>query len=251
MSIPDADFDRRMMALALEAARKGSPSPNPHVGAVVVRDGKVLAVGHHERAGTAHAEVAALRQLDHRAPGATMYVTLEPCSHHGRTSPCCEALVAAGVRRVVIGCEDPIAAHAGGAQRLRQAGVEVEMGCLRTEAELLIADFRKHACTGLPYLVLDAPLAQPDPSLPRAGDVVPYDGVLLQPGLPEPTVPHAPRSEPLPSAPLADLPAFTTALRKLAACDHVRVLVRCDAATGEALVAAGLIDAIRSPSSSA
>src|SRR4051812_29980692 len=103
------DRDNQLMDLALAEAAKGRPSPNPHVGAVVVgaRDGEVIAQGHHERAGEAHAEVEALRLAGARANGATLYVTLEPCNHDGRTPPCVDAILAAGIGRVVIGCLDP------------------------------------------------------------------------------------------------------------------------------------------------
>src|SRR4051812_46651151 len=94
-------------ALALAAKGRGRTSPNPMVGSVIVRGGKVIASGHHQRAGEDHAEVAALRKLGGKATGATVYVTLEPCNHHGRTGPCAEALVQAGVARVVCGMRDP------------------------------------------------------------------------------------------------------------------------------------------------
>ncbi|NOY91884.1 MAG: riboflavin biosynthesis protein RibD, partial [Deltaproteobacteria bacterium] len=95
------------MRRALRQARKGRTAPNPHVGAVVVRAGQCVAVGHHARAGAAHAELMALRAAGEAARGATLYVTLEPCNHHGRTPPCTEAILAAQVRRVVVGCADP------------------------------------------------------------------------------------------------------------------------------------------------
>lgn len=148
------DFDSRMMDLALQVARHGQPSPNPHVGAVVVRGRQLLATGFHACAGQAHAEIEALRKLGGDTRETTVYVTLEPCNHHGRTGPCSEALLAAGVRRVVVGCEDPVPGHGGGAERLRAAGVDVTIGVRRNEAELLIADFRKHALQGLPYVTL-------------------------------------------------------------------------------------------------
>src|SRR4051812_6424167 len=102
--------DEKWMLKALEEARAGRPSPNPHVGAVIVKDGELVATAHHERAGEDHAEVAALRIAGlkgDRANGATIYVTLEPCNHVGRTPPCTDALIAAKVKRIVIGCRDP------------------------------------------------------------------------------------------------------------------------------------------------
>ncbi|MCU0691810.1 MAG: bifunctional diaminohydroxyphosphoribosylaminopyrimidine deaminase/5-amino-6-(5-phosphoribosylamino)uracil reductase RibD, partial [Polyangiaceae bacterium] len=102
-----ADIDAKMMSRALTEARKGRPSPNPHVGAVIAKGDQVLSVGHHERVGTDHAEVVALRAAGAQARDATLYVTLEPCNHHGRTPPCVEFILQAGVKRVVVGCRDP------------------------------------------------------------------------------------------------------------------------------------------------
>jgi len=119
----DVGFMRR----ALRLARQGSPAPNPHVGAVVVQHGRVVGQGHHERAGGPHAEVVALAVAGERAQGATLYVTLEPCNHHGRTPPCVGAVLGAGIQRVVIGCADPNPRVAGGgAAALLRAGVQVE-----------------------------------------------------------------------------------------------------------------------------
>lgn len=125
--------DQRFMRRALALARRGAGTtrPNPMVGAVIVRDGRVLAEGYHRRPGTAHAEVDALAKLGGRAPGATVYVTLEPCDHLGRTPPCTRALLAAGVARVVAATRDPNPLVDGrGLARLRRAGVRVEVGCL-------------------------------------------------------------------------------------------------------------------------
>jgi len=131
------------MRIALELGRQGTPAPNPHVGAVVARGGEIVGVGHHERAGAAHAEALALARAGERARGATLYVTLEPCNHHGRTPPCVAAVLASGVRRVVIGCPDPNPhVLGGGAEALRRAGVEVcyADACLG-EAAALIAEW--------------------------------------------------------------------------------------------------------------
>ncbi len=163
-------FDRSMMRLALELATRGRPSPNPHVGAVIVRDGKVLATGYHAKAGGDHAEIAALRKLEMRAEGATVYVTLEPCNHHGRTGPCSEALIRAGVSRVVVGCEDRTPGHGHGIRRLREAGVEVESGLLQGEAEAMVADFYKHALRGMPYVTLKAAVTLDGRMATRDGD---------------------------------------------------------------------------------
>jgi diaminohydroxyphosphoribosylaminopyrimidine deaminase / 5-amino-6-(5-phosphoribosylamino)uracil reductase len=130
----DADVGFMLRALALAERGRGNTRPNPMVGAVVVRDGQVLAEGFHRRAGEAHGEVDALAHLGGRAPGATIYVNLEPCCHTGRTGPCTSALIAAGVARVVVGCLDPNPRVDGrGVRLLRRAGIRVDVGCLERE----------------------------------------------------------------------------------------------------------------------
>jgi diaminohydroxyphosphoribosylaminopyrimidine deaminase/5-amino-6-(5-phosphoribosylamino)uracil reductase len=166
----DDAFDRRMMAFALRIAERGRTSPNPHVGAVIVRDGTVLATGYHHRAGQAHAEIDALQKLGGRAEGATLYVTLEPCNHHGRTGPCSEALLRAGVRRVVIGCDDRVHGHGGGGERLRAAGIEIARGVRGDEAEALVADFHKLTLSGVPYVTLKAAVTLDGRMATRSGD---------------------------------------------------------------------------------
>lgn len=126
--------DVLFMARAIELSRRGFPAPNPHVGCVIVRDGSIVGEGYHRLAGQPHAEVEALREAGDAARGATAYVTLEPCSHHGRTPPCTGALIAAGVARVVYAVDDPNPRAGGGAQRLRDAGIEVEGGLLADQA---------------------------------------------------------------------------------------------------------------------
>lgn len=148
-------LDAHYMARALELARKGfySTHPNPRVGCVVVRDGQVVGEGWHVRAGEPHAEVHALRQAGELARGATAYVTLEPCSHHGRTPPCAEALVDAGVARVVAAMQDPNPQVAGrGLLRLMQAGIMVQSGVMEAEARALNIGFIKRMEHGLPYV---------------------------------------------------------------------------------------------------
>lgn len=127
-------FDEQYMSQALALARHGlySTMPNPRVGCLIVNDGLVVGEGWHVRAGEPHAEVHALRGAGALARGATAYVTLEPCSHHGRTPPCCEALIAAGVARVVVAMEDPNPLVSGrGLARLTDAGIEVVCGVAR------------------------------------------------------------------------------------------------------------------------
>lgn len=149
--------DERYMARALELARRGrfTTTPNPNVGCVIVRDGEVVGEGWHQRAGEPHAEVHALRMAGERAKGATAYVTLEPCSHHGRTPPCCDALIAAGVTRVVAAMQDPNPQVAGrGLYRLQQAGIDVSHGVMMNEAEALNRGFLKRMRTGFPWIQL-------------------------------------------------------------------------------------------------
>lgn len=147
--------DAAYMATALQLARQGlfSTHPNPRVGCVIVAGGEVVGEGWHVRAGEPHAEVHALRQAGERARGATAYVTLEPCSHHGRTPPCAEALVRAGVGRVVAAMQDPNPQVAGrGLALLRAAGIAVACGVLESEARELNVGFIKRMERGLPYV---------------------------------------------------------------------------------------------------
>lgn len=147
--------DRQHMARAIELARLGvySTHPNPRVGCVIVQGGEVVGEGWHVRAGEGHAEVHALRQAGERARGATAYVTLEPCSHHGRTPPCADALVNAGVARVVAAMQDPNPQVAGnGLKRLAAVGIEVQAGLLESEARALNPGFIKRMEQGLPYV---------------------------------------------------------------------------------------------------
>jgi diaminohydroxyphosphoribosylaminopyrimidine deaminase/5-amino-6-(5-phosphoribosylamino)uracil reductase len=147
--------DEKWMGAALERGAGGTPSPNPHVGAVVVANGVVLGSGHHERAGEEHAELGALREAGARAKGATLYVTLEPCNHQGRTPPCTEAVVAAKLARIVISCRDPNPhVTGGGVERLRAAGLQVDVGCREAEGRRLIAPWTKFVTTGMPYVTL-------------------------------------------------------------------------------------------------
>ena len=124
-----ARVDDPLMARALELATiaRGAAAPNPLVGAVIVKDGAIIGEGHHPRAGEPHAEVLALAAAGERAADAELYVTLEPCSHHGRTPPCTEAIIAAGIRRVVVGMRDPNPQAAGGVELLTRAGIAVDV----------------------------------------------------------------------------------------------------------------------------
>lgn len=148
-------FDHACMAEALRLAERGlvTTRPNPRVGCVIAAESRIVGRGWHERAGGPHAEVVALQDAGPDAKGATVYVTLEPCSHHGRTPPCADALVEAGVRRVVVASGDPHHAVDGaGMARLRAAGVTVEAGLMATAAESLNAGFLKRMRTGRPWV---------------------------------------------------------------------------------------------------
>lgn len=155
MSDAPPEPDLAWMDAALQEAAKGRPSPNPRVGCVIVKRDKVVALAHHERAGEDHAEVAALTAAGDKAKGASVYVTLEPCNHVGRTPPCTDALIRAGVARVVVGCEDPNPhVEGGGLDRLRDAGIEVRVGVREEQAARLIAPWSKFITTGLPHVAI-------------------------------------------------------------------------------------------------
>src|SRR5215207_4245057 len=147
------DQDYMARALELAARGRGAVEPNPLVGAVVVRDGRVVGEGWHQQFGQAHAEVNALNQAGEAARGSILYVTLEPCSHFGKTPPCTEAVIGAGVRRVVSAMLDPFPQVAGqGATRLREAGIVVEVGVGEAAARQLNAPYLKRLRTGRPWV---------------------------------------------------------------------------------------------------
>lgn len=160
MASDDTEDERHMReALAEGAKGLGTTSPNPPVGAVVVRDGEVIGRGWHERAGEPHAERYALGDAERRhgpeaIRGATLYVTLEPCSTHGRTPPCTDAILASGIARVVVSATDPNPAHAGaGFDLLRSAGIGVTVGVLEDEGRELIRFFAHRIATGMPWVI--------------------------------------------------------------------------------------------------
>ncbi|MBN2233128.1 MAG: bifunctional diaminohydroxyphosphoribosylaminopyrimidine deaminase/5-amino-6-(5-phosphoribosylamino)uracil reductase RibD [Deltaproteobacteria bacterium] len=151
------NVDERFMdeALALAERGRGRTSPNPMVGAVVVRDNEIVGRGWHPAAGEPHAEAFALREAGDRTRGATIYVTLEPCSHHGRTPPCSDAVIAAGVTRVVAGMEDPHPKVAGsGFARLREAGIAVDIGVREAACRRLNEVYITRIVTGMPFVTL-------------------------------------------------------------------------------------------------
>jgi diaminohydroxyphosphoribosylaminopyrimidine deaminase/5-amino-6-(5-phosphoribosylamino)uracil reductase len=152
---PTTDAEFWMSRALSEACRgRGAVEPNPMVGAVVVRGGTVVAVGHHARFGGPHAEAVALEQAGESARGATVFVTLEPCCHHGKTPPCTDALIRAGVTRVVAAMRDPFPrVDGGGFARLTEAGVAVEVGPLESKARRLNAPYLKRLATGRPFVL--------------------------------------------------------------------------------------------------
>lgn len=149
----DIEFMERALFLASQG--EGFTYPNPMVGAVVVRDGTVMGEGYHERAGSPHAEVMALDAAGDNASGATIYVTLEPCAHYGRTPPCTEAILKSGLKRVVIACSDPAGHNRGrGIKKLRDSGVKVDVGLLEEKALCLNRQYFKFVNSRLPYVTL-------------------------------------------------------------------------------------------------
>lgn len=151
--------DIHYMGLAIEEAKRGlgRTSPNPCVGAVIVRDNWVVSTGYHRKAGTPHAEINAINDATENVKGATIYVTLEPCSHTGKTPPCCHAIVEAGFKRVVIGMTDPNPVVNGrGIRYLEEHGVEVASGVMAVECEALNYPFIKYITQGLPWMIMKA-----------------------------------------------------------------------------------------------
>ncbi|MEK7783720.1 MAG: bifunctional diaminohydroxyphosphoribosylaminopyrimidine deaminase/5-amino-6-(5-phosphoribosylamino)uracil reductase RibD, partial [Candidatus Binatota bacterium] len=151
------DLDKRYMRLALRLAFRGAgrTSPNPMVGAVLVRGGRIVGTGYHQRAGSDHAEIVALRRAGERARGATLYLNLEPCNHQGRTPPYTVALIQARVKRVVVGMVDPNPLISGrGLRRLRLAGIHVDVGLLESECRRLNEAFCKYITRRIPFVIL-------------------------------------------------------------------------------------------------
>lgn len=151
------DLDKRHMRAALRLALKGAgrTSPNPMVGAVLVRNGKVIATGYHEKAGTDHAEIVAIKKAGLKARGATLYLNLEPCDHQGRTPPCTYSLIRSGIKEVVVGMVDPNPLVSGrGIRKLRRAGIEVRVGVLEQECRRLNEAFVKHITRRIPFVIL-------------------------------------------------------------------------------------------------
>lgn len=149
------EVDEKLMARAIELAQEGDPSPNPRVGALVAFGEKIIAEGFHAAAGEEHAEVRVLHEAGTRAKGKTLYATLEPCNHEGKTPPCTDEILNAGIKRVVIGCRDPNPkVTGGGLHRLEEAGIEVVVGVLETQAQELIKPWKKYITQQVSYLSL-------------------------------------------------------------------------------------------------
>jgi diaminohydroxyphosphoribosylaminopyrimidine deaminase/5-amino-6-(5-phosphoribosylamino)uracil reductase len=154
----DEQFMRRAIELATKG--KGMTSPNPIVGAVVVKNGKIVGEGYHKRAGTPHAEIVALRRAGIKAHGADLYVTLEPCCHYGRTPPCCDAIIASGIKRVIVGMRDPNPLVNGkGISFLKTKGIDVIQGVLEEEYGHLNKAYQKWIVSGIPYVTMKAALS--------------------------------------------------------------------------------------------
>ncbi len=219
--------DKRFMRLALDLAAmgRGRTNPNPMVGAIVVKEGRIMGEGYHQKAGTPHAEVHALKAAGRDARGATIYVTLEPCSHHGRTPPCVDAILKAGIAKVVAAMTDPNPLVAGrGLEKLRRAGVEVVSGVMEAEARRLNEVFLKYITTRKPFVLIKAAMTLDGRIATRSGHSRwitgeqarsyvhqlrdEYDAILVGIG----TV-------------LADDPALTTRLVDKSGQDPVRVVV--------------------------
>ncbi|MFQ5746692.1 MAG: bifunctional diaminohydroxyphosphoribosylaminopyrimidine deaminase/5-amino-6-(5-phosphoribosylamino)uracil reductase RibD [Gemmatimonadota bacterium] len=175
---PGGTRDEMVMRHALELAVRGwgRVAPNPLVGAVVTREGRVVGTGFHREFGSDHAEVLALRAAGERARGGTLHVNLEPCDHHGKTPPCTQAIREAGVRRVVIGCPDPSPEAAGGSRTLRSAGIEVTEGVAREEAERLNAPFLWFARRATPWVAVKLAMSLDGRIAGAAGTRTPVTG---------------------------------------------------------------------------
>ena len=151
-----SEFDLNCMHRALELATQGQGhvEPNPMVGCVIATENRIIAEGYHEQFGEAHAEINALRHAGGQAAGATLYVTLEPCCHHGKTGPCSEAIVEAGVKRVVVAMRDPFPKVAGGGlAQIQEAGIQTDLGLLEFESRRLNGPYLKLLQTGRPWVI--------------------------------------------------------------------------------------------------
>lgn len=166
-------MDQQWMSRVLELAKQGAGwvSPNPMVGCVIVKDGEVIAEGWHAKFGGPHAEAAALAIAGEHAKGATLYVNLEPCSHFGKTPPCADAIIRHQLAKVVVAMEDPNPKVAGrGIQRIREAGIAVEVGLMETEAKALNRSFLHYINHGTPYCVMKTAVTMDGKTSTATGD---------------------------------------------------------------------------------
>ena len=227
------DMDESYMceALRIAAYARGRTAPNPLVGAVIVRDGTIIASGWHRAAGESHAEIHALRMAGELARGATLYVTLEPCAHHGRTGPCVEAVIAAGIARVVIALSDPNPLVAGrGVALLREAGIEVVMGVCEGEARRQNEVFLKWITTKRPFVMLKTAMTLDGKIASRTGASQWITGVEARARV------HAYRNEYDAilvgiGTVLADNPSLTTRLPDRAGHNPLRIVLDSEART--------------------
>lgn len=165
--------DVKYMKLAINLAKRGigTTSPNPAVGSLIVKDGKVLGRGFHKVAGENHAEINALISASYSAEGSTMYVTLEPCCHYGKTPPCTNAIKKSGIKRVVIGMIDPNPLVCGkGIKELKKAGIEIEVGVLKDEVRKLNEAYTKYITTGIPFIIIKYAMTFDGKIASRTGD---------------------------------------------------------------------------------
>ncbi len=165
--------DKKYIRLAIELARKakGLTSPNPCVGAVVVKDGRIVGRGYHRRAGGPHAEIYALKQAGRRARGATLYVSLEPCCHYGKTPPCVDSIISSGVRRVVAAMKDPNPLNNGrGISALKKRGIRIDVGILKDEAARLNEAFIKYITKKMPFVTVKVAQSLDGKIATRTGD---------------------------------------------------------------------------------
>lgn len=174
-------LDKYFMHIALRLSQRAVAAPNPAVGCVIVKDNQIIGRGWTGRGGRPHAEVAALERSGKAAKGATAYVTLEPCCHHGKTPPCTDALINAGIRRVVVACEDPYhEVSGGGLKRLREAGIEVTVGICREEAEKQHAGFFLRVKEQRPYVTLKLAVSKDGMIAAQKGERTHITGELAQ-----------------------------------------------------------------------
>ncbi len=145
-------------ALSLAKNGEGTTSPNPHVGAIIVKNDEIISTGYHRKAGEPHAEAIAIEKAGEKASGATIYVNLEPCNHYGRTPPCTEKIIKAGIKRVVIGMKDPNPLATGGIKRLKSAGIEVKVGVLEKESRFLNRHFIHWVKNNMPWVSIKVAL---------------------------------------------------------------------------------------------